>query len=61
MMILFRISAPHFVAGFEYDSDKKVCISAAPIFNWMVGESGIDIWDYCKRNSYKLEIVKSNE
>ena len=50
---LYRIEAPHFVAGFVSDLGK--CRVAAPIIRWMVGKSVKEIKVYCQRKNWKIE------
>lgn len=35
--VLWRVTAPHFVAGVEVDEEGYVC-AAAPILNWALGK-----------------------
>ena len=58
--ILFRISAPHFVAGIEcYDfGDRPIPIHrTAPILGYMVAWSLDEIMRYCKRKGWEIDEV----
>ena len=49
---LFRVSAPHFVAGgIAVDG---VCVDAAPIIRWMVGKRTGWLVDYCRRKRWSI-------
>lgn len=53
---LFRIVAPHFVAGGE--ARDGICFNAAPIIRYMVGWNGQQVADYCKRKGWSVERVR---
>ena len=53
---LYRISAWHFVVGFETE-DGKVVFSA-PILKYMVGWNVGRVKQYCKTKGWKLETVR---
>lgn len=53
---LYRISARHFVAGFEAEEGRVVF--SAPILRYMVGWSLGHVRDYCKTKRWKLECVR---
>lgn len=57
-MTLWRVTAPHFVAGFEADEDGRV-VRAAPILGWLriTGRSVKHARAHCDRKGYTLERV----
>jgi hypothetical protein len=54
--MLVRVVAPHFVAGFEIESDR--CYRAAPILRWFVGLTSDQIRQHCKKRGWKALIVR---
>lgn len=55
-MVLYRIVAKHFVAGFEYNG--KYVWRAAPIIKYMHGYSLESVKAYCKRKQWALEEIE---
>ena len=53
--MLYRVSGPHFVAGFTVAHDGAVT-SAAPIIAWMFDKPLGYIRRYCARNGWTLEV-----
>ena len=53
---LYRISARHFVAGFEVE--EGLVVFSAPILKYMVGWSVVRVVEYCKTKYCELEKVK---
>lgn len=53
---LYRIEAPHFVAGFETATrgDVERVIDAAPILKWAIGKTAGDAIGYCVRKGWKV-------
>ena len=47
--ILYRVTAPHFVAGLIYCPEKKRIIYAAPIIQWMTKKDPAYIKTYFDR------------
>ena len=54
--MLLRISAPHFVAGYDIVSGQ-----IAPIIRYMRGWRLMYIERYCKRKGWVLEIVRTEK
>lgn len=54
--VLYRVSAPHFVAGFTVNVDGYVT-STAPILNWMQRRELDDLRRYCLIKRWQLERV----
>ena len=54
---LYQITAPHFVAVFEYDTVDKVVFRSAPIIKYLNRWQFKDIAEYCNRKCWKLELV----
>lgn len=52
---LFRIVAPHFVAGFEVDANRVW--RTAPIIGYMRGWKGVKVKAYCNQRGWILERV----
>lgn len=57
---LYRVVAPHFVAGFLYD-DKEGVFKSAPIIKYMNRWSFSDISKYCHGKGWKIEEIKLKE
>lgn len=55
-MGLFRVEAPHFVAGFVTESDRVVL--AAPILRWAVGKELDDCRAYFENKGWRLQRVR---
>jgi hypothetical protein len=53
MIIPFRVTAPHFVAGGEIQDDKV--IRAAPILKRMIRRSTHDLIMYCANKKWQVE------
>jgi hypothetical protein len=60
MTQLYRIEAPHFVAGFCVDA-KGLVWEAAPVLTWMREKPITFITDYCKHKGWKLQNVTTTE
>jgi hypothetical protein len=56
--MLFRIVAPHFVAGLEVDGKFEV-VRAAPILAWTVGKQWDDLCSYFDRKKWRCESLKT--
>lgn len=56
---LFRITAPHFVAGLFLCGG--YVSTAAPIIRYMKGWTYNHVHSYCKANKWKLEIAAESE
>lgn len=54
--MLYRVTAPHFCAGFTVAHDGAVT-SAAPIIAWMFNKPLAYIRRYCAGKRWKLEVV----
>jgi hypothetical protein len=54
-MMLVRVEAPHFVAGFVMDGN--VCTRAAPIIKYFVGRPADWIRAYCATKKWRANIV----
>lgn len=50
---MFRIVAPHFVAGGVYH--EKVIIRVAPIIKYLLGWSEKDVMNYCQKKGWNYE------
>jgi hypothetical protein len=55
-MMLVRVVAAHFVAGFVFDGDK--CVRAAPILKWCVGKSADYIRGQFRAHGWRASIVE---
>lgn len=53
MIGLVRIQASYFVAGVLMENN--VCIQAAPILGWMVGQNAFRLSTYCTEKGWKVE------
>lgn len=51
---LYRVVAPHFVAGLVVGAD-VVCVGAAPILRWAVGKPLGSLAVYFRRKGWALE------
>jgi hypothetical protein len=51
---LYRIEAPHFVAGLLVDPRGRVC-EAAPILRWAMGKTIAEIQRYAARKGWHIE------
>ena len=56
-MMLVRVVAPHFVAGFETDG---VVRRAAPIIKYLVGKTNDEARTYIARKGWKASIVEQH-
>lgn len=56
MKHLYRVEAPHYVAGFEAVNGKIV--KAAPIIHWAYKKSLKEVLNYLKKKNYKYEIIE---
>ena len=56
--VLVRVSAPHFVAGYEIDVQTGRCVRAAPILKWCVGKFGDELGRYFAQKRYRLDVVR---
>lgn len=57
MKRFYRITAPHFVAGVEYDRDLDRIVRAAPIVRYTRGWSWAKFLRYSVKRSWKLELL----
>ena len=55
MKVLYRVEAPHFVAGFEVDLHTSIIVSSAPIIKYMRGKSLATAQDYFVHKGWKVE------
>jgi len=51
--MLYRIVAPHYVAGLIIEANEVV--EAAPILDWAVGKSWTYCYTYFKRKKFEVE------
>lgn len=58
MSDLFRIEAPHFVAGFEANGAVE---RAAPIIRYMTGWRVSRVYQYCDQKGWFIERIKEND
>ena len=56
--VLYRISAPHFVAGIIQDTETSQITDAAPILRYMVGWNIEKVLDYVERKRWEMEIIE---
>lgn len=54
-VMLVRVVAPHFVAGFEMDNGR--CVRAAPILGWCVGRTTHVLRAYFARRKWAAHVV----
>jgi hypothetical protein len=57
MMHLYRITAPHFCAGMIV-SLPGIVLHAAPIIAWTKGKSVAELFRYCHRKRWHMELVQ---
>jgi hypothetical protein len=55
---LYRLEAPHFVAGLLLDAHGRVH-EAAPILRWATGKTIAEIQRYTTRKGWRLEVVQT--
>ena len=55
--MLFRVTAPHFCAGFTAAHDGAIT-AAAPIIAWMFNKPLAYVRQYCARKGWALEHVR---
>lgn len=53
---LVRITAPHFVAGFELDQDNRI-VNCAPIIAYVKKIGVRKFLQYCDRKGWKVECI----
>lgn len=53
--MLYRITAPHFVAGLN--TEVGVVVEAAPILKWALGKDIDYLKEYFKRKNWQIEIL----
>ena len=53
-MRLYRVVAPHFVAGYESDGTIR---RAAPVLRYVVGWSDFQAWNYFCSKGWKFDFV----
>ena len=53
--MMLRILTPYFTAG--CDMEDGVCVRAAPILSWAVGNSDREIMAYCSRKGWRVEEI----
>jgi hypothetical protein len=58
MKPLYRIEAPHFVAGFELAEVSDTVVNAARVIKYMEGWGLARAMSYCNRRGWKLERVE---
>jgi hypothetical protein len=54
---LYRIEAPHFVAGVI--SQHEYIRVAAPILGWAIGKSTAGLISYCRRKKWRVECIST--
>ena len=57
--VLWRITAPHFVAGIELGMWHHIVLRAAPIVEYMLGWEGRTVLHYCEKKNWKVEVVEA--
>lgn len=57
---IYRIAAPHFVAGLEYDREGDMVHGCAPIIGYMNARTLDWVAAYCYRKNWKLERVRDD-
>ena len=55
-MRLYRVEAPHFVAGVEVNEQNRI-VRAARILNWALGYDRISFLFYCGKKGWKVKEV----
>lgn len=50
-MVVVTIDAPHFNAGIVAENGKVV--RAAPIIRYMIGWTGVQVRDYCRKKGWR--------
>lgn len=58
-MTLYRIAAPHFVAGVVVDA-KGMVICTAPILNWASGWSMQSLMRYARKKRWSVEFLRDS-
>lgn len=58
-MTLVRVTAPHYCAGLEVESDRVV--RAAPILKWAVGRDWSGVRAYFRGKRFRVEVVPHGE
>lgn len=53
--VLYRVQAPHFVAGFTTESCKVV--DSGPILKWTRGMYISKVFKFCKKKGWKLNAI----
>jgi len=56
--MMFRIIAPHFVAGGDISKYGGQCVFTAPIIKYMVGWKKEKIVEYCHKKKWKVEFFE---
>lgn len=56
-MVLYQITAPHFVAGLEARAEDDVVVAAAPILKWSIGANLHYVDQWARRKGYEIKRV----
>ena len=54
-MDAYRVTAPHYVAGFEVEDN--VVVKAAPILHWAMRQRATRVIAYLCQKKYRVELV----
>lgn len=57
--VLWRITAPHFVAGIELRGWNHDVVRAAPIVRYMFGWESREVLALCERKHWQVEVVET--
>jgi hypothetical protein len=57
LKILYRVEAPHFVAGIVFQ--KELAINAAPILKWSIGKNIVFLRNYFNRKKWRFKRIRS--
>lgn len=59
---LYQVSAPHFTAGIEVDSESGTVVQAAPILKWMIGKKiDLKLLEYFQKKEWDIKEVKDGD
>lgn len=53
---LYRVEAPHFCAGLLVGDGSRV-VAAAPILNWALGMTWVEVLAYTERKGWQMEHI----
>lgn len=54
----YRVTAPHYVAGFEVEDN--IVIAAAPVLHWAVRKRATLVIAYLCKKKYRVELMSRN-